>query len=231
MSKTVKGYLRDIKKIYQESSEKVEKEYDKLVKLDEEYNRVSSSRDYTLEGRQKRLTEISAERDKIRHNCAAMREEANNAARRLRSEAEKMFYNYYNASPDDVDLKLMELIRSGVLSEKELIHYGERANTTMRRIIGKELENRGSMEARQAGSIFQFQSGDPHLKAADELIGIGDYSVGGAKMGGLSSVSAIRKRFDELCDPVISGTQDVKTEFLADGRQIFSVEGSATFDE
>lgn len=231
MSKTVKGYLRDIKKIYQESSEKVEKEYDKLVKLDEEYNRVSSSRDYTLEGRQKRLTEISAERDKIRHNCAAMREETNNAARRLRSEAEKMFYNYYNASPDDVDLKLMELIRSGVLSENELIHYGERANTTMRRIIGKELEKIGSVEARQAGMVFQIQSGDPHLSAIDNLIGIGDYAVGGAPMGGLSSVHNIRARFDELCDPVIAGTKDVKTEFLSDGRQIFSVEGSATFDD
>lgn len=228
MSKTVKGYLRDIKRIYQESSEKVEKEYDKLVKLNGEYNRVSSSRDYTVEGRQKRLAEISAERDKIKHNCAALREEANNNARKIRDDAEKMFYNYYNAAPEDVDLKMMELIRSGVLTEKELIHYGNKANSTMRRVIGKELEKRGS---HQAGTIFQFQSGDPHLSAIDELIGVGDYAVGGAPMGGLESVSAIRKRFDELCDPVIARTKDVKTEFLADGRQVFSVEGSATFDD
>lgn len=231
MGKTVKGYLRDIKRIYRESSDQVEKKYDELVNLDKEYQDVLKSRDYTHEGRQKKLAAIDVKRDALKHELAVLRENANSAARKVRDDVERTFYGYYNASPEDVDLKLMELIRSGVLSEKEMIHYGERANTTMRRIIGKELEKRGSLEAHQAGAMFQFPSGDPHLKAVDELIGVGDYAVGGAKLGGLSSVHGIRAKFDVLCDPVIAGIRDVKSETLADGRQIFSVEGSATFDD
>lgn len=228
MGKTVKGYLRDIKRIYQESSDQVEKKYDELVKLNNEYQDVLKSRDYTHEGRQKKLAAIDVKRDALKHDLAVLRENANNAARKVRDDVERTFYGYYNASPDDVDLKMMELIRSGVLSEKELIHYGNKANSTMRRVIGKELENRGS---HQAGMMFQFPSGDPHLKAVDDLIGVGDYAVGGAKLGGLSSVHGIRAKFDELCDPVIAGIRDVKSETLADGRQLFSVEGSATFDD
>ena len=58
MGKTVKGYLRDIKRIYQESSDQVEKKYDELVKLNNEYQDVLKSRDYTHEGRQKKLAAI-----------------------------------------------------------------------------------------------------------------------------------------------------------------------------
>lgn len=231
MSKTVKGYLREIKRIYQESSDQVEKKYNELVRLDGEYKEVQDSRDYTNEGRQKKLAAIDAKRDALKRDLAALRDQTNNEARKVRDIVERTFYSYYNASPEDVDLKLMELIRSGVLSDRELIHYGERTNTTMKRIIGKELETRKSDEARQAAAVFQFQSGDPHLSAIDELIGVGDYAIGGAPMGGLESVSAIRKRFDELCDPVISRITDVKSETLADGRQIFSVEGSATYND
>ena len=228
MSTYVRDYLRKIKKIYWDMSTEIEKKYNELKALNDEYVRVSSSRDYTHEGRQKRLTEISRKRDELRHTLASMREQANNEARKVRDDAESTFYNYYNASPDDVDLKMTELIRSGVLTDAELIHYGERANATMKRLIGKELESRNSMDAKAAGRFFLQTSGNPHLQAIDSMMEIGDYAVGGAKMGGLDTVSAIRQKYDGLVDPLISGVKDVKSEFVAD-RQFFSVEGSANY--
>lgn len=229
MSTYVRDFLRKIKKIYWDMSTEIEKKYNELKALNEEYVRVSSSNDYTSEGRQKRLTEISRKRDELKHALEAMREQANNEARKVRDDAETTFYNYYNASPDDVDLKMTELIRSGVLTDAELIHYGERANTTMKRLIGKELESRNSLDAQRAGRVLQMTSGNPHLQAIDSMMEIGDYTVGGAKMGGFDTVSAMRKRYDGLVDPLISGTVDVKSEYLADGRQVFSVEGSANY--
>ena len=231
MSITVKYYLRKLKKLYQDRSEEVEKKYDELKKLNAEYERVRSSRDYTPEGRQSRMTSIDAKRSAIKHELEAMRINANEEAKKIRESAESTFYNYYNASPDDVDLKMTELIRSGVLTDAELIHYGEKANSTMRRLIGKELENRPSANAKQIGRAYQLATGNPHLQAIDRIMEIGDYAVGGARMGGFDTVSAMRKRFDELVDPVIGATKDVKSETLADGRQLFSVEGSATFDD
>ena len=59
---------------------------------------------------------------------------------------------------------------------------------------------------------------------------IGDYSVGGAPMGGLDTVSGMRKRYDELVDGIVAGVRDVRSEILADNRQIFSAEGSAVYD-
>ena len=225
----VRDYLRKVKKIYWDMSAEIEKKYNEMKALDAEYTRVSSSRDYSTEGRQKRLTEISNKRSALKRVLESMREAANNEARKVRDDAEKMFYNYYNASPDDVDLKMTELIRSGVLTDAELIHYGERANQTMKRLIGKELEKRTSPDAQRAGRALQLTTGNPHLQAIDSIMGIGDYAVGGAPMGGLDSVSAIRAKYDGLVDPIISDVKDVKSEFVAD-RQFFSVEGSAGYD-
>ena len=223
MSKSVRGYLRDIKAIYQKKSEEVEKKYNELKKAKDDYVKISSSKDFTPEGRQKRLNANSAYQDELKHDLDALRREANEAAGKIRNEAEKAFYGYYNAKPEDVDLKMLELIRSGVLSEKELIHYGERANTTMRRLIGKELEKKESYSAHQAATIFQMGSDNPHLKAIDEVIGVGDYAVGGAPMGGYDSVSAIRARFDSLVDPVIANTRDVSVSLADDGSESFTI--------
>lgn len=231
MSKTVKGYLRELKKLYWTQSEEVEKKYNELKSVQEEMTKVQASRDYTPEGRSKRLASLGEKRDALKKELNALREATNNEAMKIRNDAEATFYNYYNASPDDVDLKLTELIRSGVLTDAELIHYGNKANATMRRLIGKELEGRASYDAKQAGRAFQLVTNNPHLQAIDNIIGVGDYAVGGAKMGGFDTVSSIRARFDSLIDPVINGVKDVKTEYLADGRQIFSAEGSATYDE
>ena len=230
MSKTVKGYLRELKKLYWAKSEEVEKKYSELKSVQEEMTRVQTSRDYTPEGRSKRLATLSEKRDTLKKELNALREATNNEAMKIRENAETEFYNYYNASPDDVDLRLTELIRSGVLTDAELIHYGNKANATMRRLIGKELEGRSSYDAKQAGRAFQLVTNNPHLQAIDNIIGVGDYAVGGAKMGGFDTVSSIRARFDSLIDPVIDGVKDVKSEYLADGRQLFSVEGSAGYD-
>lgn len=231
MTKSVKGYLRELKKLYWTQSEEVEKKYNELKSVQEEMKKIQASRDYTLEGRSKRLASLGEKRDALKKELNALREATNNEAMKIRNDAEATFYNYYNASPDDVDLKLTELIRSGVLTDAELIHYGNKANATMRRLIGKELEGRSSYEAKQAGRAFQMVTNNPHLQAIDNIIGVGDYAVGGAKLGGFSTVSVIRERFDSMIDPVINGVKDVKTEYLADGRQLFSAEGSATYDE
>ena len=230
MSAHVKDYLQKVKKIYWDASGEIEKKYNEVKALDAEFQRVSASRDYSPEGRQNRLTEISNKKDELKRTLNAMREAANNEARQVRKGAESVFYNYYNAAPDDVDLKLTELIRSGVLTDAELIHYGEKANQTMKRLIGKELEKRSSRDAQQAGRALQMTSGNPHLQAIDALMEIGDYTVGGGRMSGFDGVSSFRSRYDSLVDPVISGVKDVKSEVVGD-RQFFSVEGSATYDK
>lgn len=230
MSSTVKGYLRELKKLYWTKSEEVEKKYNELKAVKEEMTKVQTSRDYTPEGRNKRLVALGEKRDALKRELDAIREETKNGAMKIRADAETEFYNYYNASPDDVDLRLTELIRSGVLTDAELIHYGNKANATMKRLIGKELEGRSSYDAKQAGRAFLLPSNSPHLQAIDNIIGVGDYAVGGAPMGGYDTVSSIRTRFDGLIDPVIDGVKDVKSEYLADGRQLFSVEGSAGYD-
>ena len=226
----VKDYLRKVKSVYWEKSAEVETQYNELKKLNAERNQVLTSRDFTPEGRHKRIAAIDAKISALKASLAALRVEANEEAGKIRQDAEKAFYRFYNASPDDVDLKMTELIRSGVLSDAELIHYGEKANSTMRRLIGKELSTRESQKAREAASTFQRLTTNPHLQAIDSIMEIGDYAVGGARLGGLDTVSSIRERFDYLVDPVIDNVLDVKSEHYADGTQSFSVEGTAGYD-
>ena len=62
MSKTVKGYLRELKKLYWTQSEEVEKKYNELKSVQEEMTKVQGSRDYTPEGRSKRLAALCEKR-------------------------------------------------------------------------------------------------------------------------------------------------------------------------
>ena len=220
---SIRKYLEKIKDIYWEKSGEVEKKYNELKALDAEYVRVSSSRDYSAEGKEKRLLEISNKKSELKRVLDDLRKAANDAAMQIRSDVEKTFYSYYHADPDDVDLKMMELIRSGVLTDDELIHYGKRANPTMRRLIGKELSERKTPEAHAAGMTFLQTEGDPHLNAVDYLMQVGDYAVGGARLGGLDSVTGVRMRFDSLVDPIIDGAKDISSEIYADGSQHYSV--------
>lgn len=192
---TLESYLNQIKAIYLDATQKVAEADEKYRQLGKEASRISSSGDYTREGREKRLSQIHAQRDKLKREMEAIRIEANKEAAEIRGQVDTMFSAYFRPDPAGVDLQAVKLIEMGALTGKELCDMAEGASTAMRRIIAKKLEGMGfKREARE----LKAQTDAAHLRAVDELCKTGNYCAGGAPLSGTAGAKSFLKRFDEL---------------------------------
>ncbi len=87
----------------------------------------------------------------------------------------KVFDRYFRATPEQIDDKAMELLKSGVLTIEETKALAQEFpdNITMQRIIGRVLEDMGKKE-NDSGAVYygmtlqQVQA--PHRNALDSLI-------------------------------------------------------------
>lgn len=215
MKKSVKDYMREVEKIYKTAAEAVAADNAKMRELQDQRKAVWASRELTRQGQEKASAKIDDQIRELKATMYARRTEANSKAQQIRKSAENAFFGYFHANPSDVDLQTMKLIESGVLSDAELLHMAETANTTMKRIIGRALENSPSKMYVNEGRQMQLTTNNPHLRAIDALIGVGDYACGGAPMSGTDSASAFLKRWDELTGPVYESAPNVSWEMDA----------------
>lgn len=94
----------------------------------------------------------------------------------VRKDVDRFFGDLYRVSPDKLDTNALELLRSDILSDTELIDMAEKYadNTTMRRLIGKYAQERADKDRfnenmrRLAQSLNHHEL--LHLEAADTLI-------------------------------------------------------------
>ena len=209
MKKSVKDYLREIETIYKTTAAKVAEDYDEQTKLKEEINRVRASKEYTASGKSKRIDEINEKIKSLSADMYALRTNANNKAKEIRKNLDKEFFKYFHANAGDVDMQMVALINAGVLSDTELLRYSENANVTMKRLIGRALEESKEGKYVNEGRQLRAISTEPHLRAADGVIGIGEYACGGARLSGASGAKTYLKRWDELVSPIINSAPNV----------------------
>lgn len=226
MKKSVKDYMREIENIYKEAAQTVAEDYDALTGLREERDSVVKSKLLTRQGKEKKLAEIDNKIRVLDADMYALRQNARNQAAGIRETVERVFYDYYNANAGDVDMQTMTLINSGVLTDSELMRMSETANTTMKRLIGRALENSKEGRFVVEGRRMQERTTNPHLRAVDGLIGIGDYACGGGRMSGASASKTYIARWDELTEPLFNSAPDVSWEMdgLKPGIKTYSEE-------
>ena len=226
MKKSVKDYLREIEGIYKTASEAVTADNAKLRELQDQRKAVWTSSELTRQGQEKAAEKIDEQIRKLQEAMSARRADANSKAQQIRRSAENAFFGYFHATPSDVDLQAMKLIESGVLSDSEMLHMAETANVTMRRIIGRALENSPSQRYVDEGRHMQIMTDDPHLRAIDAMISVGDYACGGARLSGTDGAGEFLKRWDELTGPVYESAPPVSWEMdvLRPGAVSFSEE-------
>ena len=226
MKKSVKDYLRDIESVYKTAAQAIADDYEALTKLREDRHAVPMSKELTRKGQEKKINEIDEQIKVIDADMYALRQDANKRAAEIRQNIDKMFYNYFHANAGDVDMQMMTLINSGVLSDTELLRMSENANTTMKRLIGRALENSKEGLYVAEGRQMQAMTTNPHLRAADGLIGIGDYACGGARLSGASAAKMFLAKWEETVEPVINSAPNVvyNSDALKPGESWFTEE-------
>ncbi len=226
MKKSIKEYLREIESIYKSSAQAVADDYEALVKLRGERAAVLGSKELTRQGIEKKVNEINEKIKVIEADMYALRKDANARAMVIRQNVDKTFYNYFHANAGDVDMQMMTLINSGVLSDNELMHMAENANTTMKRLIGRALENSKEGLYVAEGRKMQEVSNNAHLRAVDGLIGIGDYACGGGRLSGASGAKTYLAKWNEMIEPIIDSAPNVtyNSDALKPGESWFTEE-------
>lgn len=140
-----KRYFNDYIKRLDESYKTARRAYtemaQELSKLEEE-NRVNNSagmqRKLSAEGRQMLSQDYLARRWEIMRKLEGVQMDFERTSRELRGEVERSFNKLYDADESRVDLRAVEIIKSGILSDSELKRMAERykaeGNNTMYRL-------------------------------------------------------------------------------------------------
>lgn len=204
---TVRGYLRDIREIYRAASKKVVDLHSQIEKVNRMIAETSSSQMLTVAGKQKALNQLQTRKTELKREIEAVRSQAAKDATEVKNTLDQMFYARFHPAASELDMQTVELIKTGVLSGPELLRMAENANVTMRKVIGKTLEGMHGYE--KEARLLMMSVDNPHLRAADELISVGDYSCGGARLSGSAGAETFLKRFDEITDPIIDGAPRV----------------------
>lgn len=206
---TVKGYMRQVESAYKEAAAKIAEEHDKLTALEREKYETNVSRLLTAQGKAEKLNEINGKIQSVKDSMAALRNEAESKAMTIRKTVEDEFFDFYHVNPADVDSNMLTIINSGIATKAELLKLAETANPTMRRLIGQKLaEDKDDAKTAAVGRALLLASDDPHLRAVDELRGIGGYACGGG-MSGTAGARAFLDRWDEMAAPVFDSAPKV----------------------
>lgn len=204
---TIRGKLKEIKEVYRAASEKVAALYAESEKADRMVAETSGSKMLTAEGKRKALDQLVGRRNELRKQIESVRSQAAKDATEIKNSMDRLFYDRFHPAASDLDMQTVELIRSGVLTGTELLRMAETSNITMKRVIGKALKEMKDFE--REGAALIRQADNPHLRAADELMKVGDYACGGAPLSGARGARSFLKRFDELTDPIIESAPRV----------------------
>lgn len=203
--------MRKVETIYKEAAPK----YLELAKQADENReailKVRDSRELTYEGKQKRIDFLHEKGNTLKAEIAAVVATANEQAQEVRRKVEQHFYNYFNTVPEDVDMHGLELLKSGILSDSELIRIAEgyKGNATMQKIYGKHMLQSNSSDVRRVGSVLLANSTNPHLRCIDSIIEVGKYCLGGGTTHG-ASCEVFLRRFDEMTAQVYAAAPDIE---------------------
>ena len=195
----LKEYMKKAEGVYRNYAP----EYHKLLAEEKEVKEAISNlgRQYALTPRERQERE-NALRDrlgKIAEKKKETRAAADREAGEVAQEVKERFKDRFNALPENLDMATVELVKSGICTDKDLVNLANRfrGNVTMERYLGKAMEAREDPALQSLGRNLQRPQQEPHIKAIASILETGAYTMGGAP-GGDMVAEAMFNRLDEI---------------------------------
>ena len=199
--KFIDDYLMKMANTYKSAAGMIAEKYDEYRKVKVQIADVQQSHLLTTEGKRKKVADLSKKGNQLMRDIETIRADANGAAKKIKSDADMYFGKYFIPSKDDIDPQTVTLLNSDILRYDELIKMAEKASPTTKRLIGKALERKGYK--RDASKLMQSVDA-AHLRAMNELMKLGDFYCGGARMSGYNICKVAATKFDEMAAPIIA---------------------------
>ena len=212
MAQKLTAYMKQIEGIYKEAAP----EYIKIAKKDaqakQDIEKVRASREYTHEGKQNRIAALEAYRKELRAEMDKLASAADAQALKVRSTVEQNFYDKFYATPAALDMQALELLKSGILNDTELLNLAGsfKGNATMQRICGSYMEKSNNENVQRMGRAMAYAPQDTHMRCVDSLITAGRACVGIGTQTGADGAETFLNRFDSMTGDAYAAAPDVE---------------------
>lgn len=143
MGKTVyklSTYINKIEALYGKAREEYNKAVGELAKLEDNHDAKMKSGELNSVGTQRENERYSSKKKELLQTIAEIRGDFSDAVNDIRNSVDVLFRNNYCVNTEDVDLQGVQVLKSGMLTDKELIEmanrYKQAGNLTMYRLCG-----------------------------------------------------------------------------------------------
>ncbi len=205
----LKEYMRHVENIYKEAGAKYAKAAADAAALEQQIKAAKGDRLLTAIGRDKKIVNLKARKDEVTVELQRLKKEADEKALEVRREVASAYSSRYDARADKLDMPTVELLKSGILTDKELIAIADtfKENATMRRLCGSYLAKSEDEQVQALGHYYMQPSQNLHLQAIDEIMTIGGLVMGGS-FSGPEMAGALLDRWDEMAAPVFAAAPE-----------------------
>lgn len=137
------SYINKIEALYGKAREDFNKATTELAQLEEAHRKKVGSGELNAKGLQRENERYTSKRKELLQTIADARDTFSKGAAEVRDSVDVLFRNTYRTNPESMDLKAVEMIKSGMLTERELLEmaaaYKESGNLAMYRYCGTRL--------------------------------------------------------------------------------------------
>lgn len=209
---TLKDYLERVAQIYKKYIPDYLEELQDYNKLNNELSDTRASVKLTPDGKQEATGIIQEKMRRSREKMEKIQQAAEQEAMKVRQIVEEKFNDRFHPTPECLDMQGLELLKSGILSDSELMALAAKynGNMTMQRICGKYMEERNNSELKQTGRLLQAKGQDQHLRCVDGVITWGNYCMGRAPLSGFAGVDCFVRKFDEQVAQIYAAAPDIE---------------------
>lgn len=138
------SFINKIEALYGKAREDFNKATTELAQLEESHKKKVGSGELNAKGLQRENERYTSKRKELLQTIADARDTFSKGAAEVRDSVDVLFRNTYRTNPESMDLKAVEMIKSGMLTERELLEmaaaYKESGNLAMYRYCGTRLD-------------------------------------------------------------------------------------------
>ena len=138
------SFINKIEALYGKAREDFNKATAELAQLEESHKKKVGSGELNAKGLQRENERYTSKRKELLQTIADARDTFSKGAAEVRDSVDVLFRNTYRTNPESMDLKAVEMIKSGMLTERELLEmaaaYKESGNLAMYRYCGTRLD-------------------------------------------------------------------------------------------
>ena len=169
------AFINDIDAAYKDARKEYAELNDEIAKLNTKLHDLkfgAEGKKYDFNYKNDLIRECEGKIRDLKKLITITRSEFESAADTARDKAIKAFSGKYSISPDKLDLRLVEMLKSGLLTDGELMELSKKyMDTTNCRLIGKHLSEKDSADLRREGNRLIEQSMQrPDMDTIDALV-------------------------------------------------------------